>query len=243
MINHAFDFQRVLLLYGEKGTGKTSSAIEFARWSANTGFMGDQPIMYTSLQYCINITDLLEDFGQVYKEALRERNVIWNELEDHQRIKLIKDLCKKVPLLWIWDDYESVSQNQYGLWDKDERDQLEDLIRALTDKAARLLIISTDSENTLGEEVIRFKIPTLAHSSIKAVISAYSKKHPTPEISAECVQQIYIFGTENLKVLDVLLKHPALLDKEFLAGPPDVIINAFLSSISLEDQRVIALTT
>ncbi len=160
VLDQAFDSQRLVLLFGKDGTGKTCAAAEFARWQGNSNMNSDQPILYTSLDNLPNLTEVLEEFGQVFEDALLQRNIVWNGLEDFQREKLIKDVLKNVPFTWILDNFESVSQNFVVPWEKSEQEKLVEFMKSLTASQARILIISNNSEKGLGEDVLRIKNTT-----------------------------------------------------------------------------------
>jgi hypothetical protein len=241
MLEQAFDHGAVVLLFGEDGAGKTCAAVEFARWQANNGANGDQPILYTSLANCANLTEVLDEFGQVYAGALLERHLVWNELEDFQREKLIKDVLKKVPLLWIWDDFERVNQDRVTPWERTEKEKLVEFIKSLADSAARLLIISNNPEKELSEDVLRVKIQPLTQSSVASLVRRRLRERPIPGVTEQAALELIGEGAVNLKVLDIFLKHPDL----FTSPAPDVLlgglVTAMLDALSHEDQQLISL--
>lgn len=149
-LDQAFQNQRVVLLHGEDGAGKTVSAGEYARREALAGRTQGQPVIYTSWLTCWNLSDVLESFGQVYEPSLLERQVEWQGLEDFQRRKLVQDLAKKVPFLWIWDDFDSLEERR--AWKREEKADLLELLGAFGAGGARLLILSRHAElPLLGE--------------------------------------------------------------------------------------------
>jgi KaiC/GvpD/RAD55 family RecA-like ATPase len=155
----AFQQRPVVLLYGENGGGKTTSSAMFALHEVSRGVLGGHPVLYSSFQETQNLTDLLESFGQVYEIALLERNLDWRTLDDIQRAKLVQDLLKKVPLLWVWDDFELVGMQRLGQWTEHEKQQLVELLRTLPKDSARILIISNSTElSSLGDIPERVQI-------------------------------------------------------------------------------------
>ncbi len=179
----AFKQNPVILLYGENGAGKTTSAAAFALGEVTTGALEGNPVIYSSFQEIDNLTDLLESFGQVYEMALLERSIEWRTLDDYQRLKLIQDLLHNVPLLWIWDDFELVTPKK---WSADEIQQLEELLRSIPSGGGRILILDRRQEkelltwlpeqiqidlgipNPLGQEIASVLEPTQSPGSTKS---------------------------------------------------------------------------
>ena len=78
-LDRAFDDHRVVLLHGPGGIGKTTLAVEFARWYAATGGLSGGPVRYSSLDGAESRSRLLDDLTG-----------------------------RPLPALWIWDAVEDV---------------------------------------------------------------------------------------------------------------------------------------
>jgi hypothetical protein len=241
MLEQVFDYHSTLLLFGEIGAGKTCTAAEFARWQANNGAYSDLPIIYTSMAGCANLTEVLEEFGQVYEGALLERHLVWNELEDFQREKLIKDVLKKVPLLWIWDDFEKVSQDLVTPWEAPEQKRLVDFMKSLSDTSARLLIISNNPEKDLGEDIVRVRISPLAQSSLASLLRSKMEGRPAPGIDEKAALALIGSGPVNLKVLDIFLKHPDLFTSHGPISSLNELAASTMNALGQADQRLFSL--
>ncbi len=64
-LDRAFDSHRVVLLHAYAGQGKSSTAVEFARWYSVTGGLGEQPIvLLASFESHTDLNDLLNQIGQ-----------------------------------------------------------------------------------------------------------------------------------------------------------------------------------
>ena len=65
MLDRGFDDHSVVLLHAYAGQGKTSTAVEFARWYARTGGLGPEPkVLFTSFEHHTDLVDVLDQIGQ-----------------------------------------------------------------------------------------------------------------------------------------------------------------------------------
>ena len=104
MLDRAFDEHTVVLLHAYAGQGKTTTAVEFARWYAQTGGLGPQPIvLFTSFESHTDLADVLNEIGQ---QAIQDWTSI-NELQEKRQ--RVQQVLRQVPVLWIWDNVEPVA--------------------------------------------------------------------------------------------------------------------------------------
>jgi tetratricopeptide (TPR) repeat protein len=141
-LRKAFQDHAVVFLVGEDGSGRSATAAQFAQQQVLAGALGENPVLYTPFLTCRSLTELLDGFGQVYEWALLDRQIFWQGLDDFQRFKLVQDVLKRVPLLWVWDDVDEIYHQQFSAWDKDQIDQLLELLQTIPEGAAHVLIVS-----------------------------------------------------------------------------------------------------
>ena len=79
-LDRAFDTTPVVLLQAWAGAGKTSTALEFARWYALTG--AAQAVLFTSFTRYLPLAPLLDQLGDRFGPALAEVGVHWDALDD-----------------------------------------------------------------------------------------------------------------------------------------------------------------
>ncbi len=136
-LDRAFDHDRVVLLHAYAGQGKSSTAVEFARWYALTGWLGPQPLVFlASFESHTDFNGLLEQIGQPLARRLRDPAVDWTVINDpasgagilpagrqdacptlarqasengDNRLAVVKRILRQFPVLWIWDNVEPVA--------------------------------------------------------------------------------------------------------------------------------------
>ena len=146
-LDRMFDAQAVVLLHAYAGSGKTSTAAEFARWYHATGFNG--PALFTSFERHKKLSEVLDQLGREFERDLEKDEIQWLALDDKQRRSVSLQLLKKTPVLWIWDNVEPVSGFPAGtpsLWRSDEQKELADFLREARRTKARFLLTSRREE-------------------------------------------------------------------------------------------------
>lgn len=100
-LDRAFDSHHVVLLHAYAGQGKSSTAVEFARWYALTGGLGEQPLVFlASFESHTDINDLLNQIGQFFAPLLESRKIDWSALNDTpKRLSEVKKLLREFPML------------------------------------------------------------------------------------------------------------------------------------------------
>src|SRR5882724_11747885 len=164
-LDRAFDRHEVVLLHAYAGSGKTSTAAEFARWYARTGGVEGQRVLFTSFERYLPLPQVLDQLGQLFEEALARGGRQWLALSDKKRREVALEILQQVPVLWIWDNVEPVAGFPAGrdsVWKEDEQRALADFLRAARGTKARFLLTSRRDERAwLGDLPRRVAIPPM----------------------------------------------------------------------------------
>ena len=163
-LDRAFDAHRVVLLNAWAGAGKTSTAVEFARWYALTG--GIAAVLFTSFEHHLLLARLLDQVGTRFGQALEGAGVQWAALDDRQRRQVAIQVLAQVPVLWVWDNIEPVAGFPAGTpsaWTQAEQDELIGFLRDLAARTrCKVLLTSRREERTwLGDLPARVALPPM----------------------------------------------------------------------------------
>jgi hypothetical protein len=179
-LDRAFDSHRVVLLHAFAGAGKTSTAVEFARWYQLTdGLQG--PVLFTSFAQHTPLTRLLDQLGATFEQSLEQAGVHWFALDEPQRRQVALQLLEQMPVLWIWDNVEPIAGFPIGAptaWSNDEQEELADFLRAIRDTKARVLLTSRrDERGWLGDLPRRVTLPPMPLAERVQLARAIADKH------------------------------------------------------------------
>ncbi len=182
-LDRAFDGHHVVLLHAYAGSGKTTTAAEFARWYSLTGGI-EGPVLFTSFEQPISLPRTLDTFGRVFGPALEQAQTPWLALDDKQRREVALDVMRQVPLLWIWDNVEQVAGFPAGTpstLSAEEQIELADFLRDAKDTQAKFLLTSRRDEHAwLYKLPTRVEIPPMPMLErlelAKALASKYGKR-------------------------------------------------------------------
>lgn len=148
-LDRAFDSHRVVLLHAYAGQGKTSTAVEFARWYSATGGLGEQPlVLLASFESHTDLGNLLNQIGQPLARILTSPAVDWTaENDPAERVNIVRRILRTVPILWIWDNVEPVAGFPEGTesqWTAAEQNDLRDFLKQLKlDTASKVKVLLT----------------------------------------------------------------------------------------------------
>jgi hypothetical protein len=164
-LDRAFDSQQIVLLHAYAGSGKTSTATEFARWYHLTGGI-DGPVLFTSFEQYKPLAQVLnETIGRVFERALEQAGTNWLALNDEQRRDVSLQVLSQIPVLWIWDNVEPIAGFPAGddsKWSDAEQKELTDFLRAAQQTKAKFLLTSRrDEQNWLGDLPARVRVPRM----------------------------------------------------------------------------------
>jgi tetratricopeptide (TPR) repeat protein len=186
LLDRAFDRQPIVLLYAYAGQGKTATAVEFARWYARTGGLSPQPaVLLTSFETHTDLTDVLNQIGGMFDPLLKANGIEWHALnEDAARRRLVLQVLRQVPVLWIWDNVEPVAGFPAGTasaWTEEEQADLADFLKQIKlDGAtqAKILLTSRRDEGAwLGGIPYRIKMPRMSDSDAANLARSLGGEH------------------------------------------------------------------
>jgi tetratricopeptide (TPR) repeat protein len=163
-LDRAFDRDGIVLLHAYAGSGKTTTAAEFARWYAKTGGV-DGPVLWSSFEHLLPLPRLLDRIGQVFEPELERAGIPWPALADERRRATALQLLTEKPVLWIWDNVEPVAGFPAGTtsaWSEEEQTELAHFLRALRETRTRVLLTSRrDERGWLGGLPTRVRMPPM----------------------------------------------------------------------------------
>jgi tetratricopeptide (TPR) repeat protein len=179
-LDRAFDNHAIVLLHAYAGSGKTTAAVEFARWYRETdGIEG--PVLFTSFEQYQPLGRVLAQFGQVFGKMLEQADVQWLALDDGARRGVALQMMRKAPLLWIWDNVEPVAgfpKGSESKWSAHEQRELADFLRAARDTQAKFLLTSRrDERDWLGDLPVRVEMPKMPFQERLELARALAAKH------------------------------------------------------------------
>jgi hypothetical protein len=179
-LDRAFDQHTVVLLHAYAGSGKTSTAAEFARWYDLTGGVAG-PVLYTSFEQYKPLTRVLDQVGTVFGGTLEKAGVQWLTLEDADRRNVALQVLKQIPVLWIWDNVEPVAGFPAGTasaWSAAEQQELIDFLRDARETKAKFLLTSRRDETAwLGDLPRRIHVPAMPMQERVQLARALAEKH------------------------------------------------------------------
>jgi tetratricopeptide (TPR) repeat protein len=165
-LDRAFDTHRIVLLHAYAGSGKTSTAREFAVWYQLTGGLAG-PVLFTSFERHLPLARVLDKIGMVFADVLKASKIQWEAVVDSdQRRRIALLLLQQIPVLWIWDNIEPITGFPAGTgsdWSAPEQDELLAFLRTARDTTqARFLLTSRrDEEAWLDQLVLRVGMPEM----------------------------------------------------------------------------------
>ena len=185
-LDRAFDHDAVVLLHAYAGSGKTTTAAEFARWYALTGGLdmvngGSGPVLFTSFERHLPLARVLDKFGQIFGSWLEQtQNIHWLALPDPRRRDVALQVMNLFPVLWIWDNVEPVAGFPTGTpsdWSDPEQTELKRFLQDARGTRAKFLLTSRrDERGWLGELPTRIAVPPMPFQERVQLARAIARK-------------------------------------------------------------------
>jgi tetratricopeptide (TPR) repeat protein len=206
-LDRAFDRDSIVLLHAYAGSGKTTTAAEFARWYSLTGGV-DGPVLFTTFERYLPLPRVLDRIGQVFGQALEGAGVNWLAFDDTARRKVALQVLAQVPVLWIWDNVEPVAGFPTGTesaWSAEEQEDLLDFLRALRGTKAKVLLTSRRAEQSwLGDLPTRIAVPQMPMTESLQLVRALAAKHSRQLADIGDWRPLLAFAQGNPLTLTVL---------------------------------------
>jgi tetratricopeptide (TPR) repeat protein len=208
-LDRAFDRHEVVLLHAYAGSGKTSTAAEFARWYARTGGV-EGPILFTSFERYLPLARVVDQLGQVFEQGLAASGVHWLALPEEARREVALQILQQVPVLWLWDNVEPVAGFPSGsdsAWKEDEQRALADFLRAARGTQGRFLLTSRREERAwLGDLPARVPIPPMPLAERRQLAHALAGKAGWAARDTAGWEPLLQFSQGNPLTLTVLVR-------------------------------------
>jgi hypothetical protein len=97
-IDRAFDTHHVVLLQAFAGSGKTSTAAEFARWYAQTGGVRGL-VLFTSFEQHKPLARVIDQIEQAFRQTPAQLDSNWLALSDEDRYQAAFRVLQRIPAL------------------------------------------------------------------------------------------------------------------------------------------------
>jgi tetratricopeptide (TPR) repeat protein len=206
-LDRAFDRDSIVLLHAYAGSGKTTTAAEFARWYSLTGGV-DGPVLFTTFERYLPLPRVLDRIGQVFGPALEEAGFNWLALDDAVRRQVALQVLAQIPALWIWDNVEPVSgfpADTESAWSAEEQQELLGFLRALRGTKAKVLLTSRRDEHAWqGNLPTRIAVPRMPMTESLQLVRALAEKHGWRLTDVEDWRPLLAFAQGNPLTLTVL---------------------------------------
>jgi tetratricopeptide (TPR) repeat protein len=241
-LDRAFDSHRVVLLHAYAGQGKSSTAVEFARWYSVTGGLGEQPIvLFASFESHTDLDDLLNQIGQPFSDMLAAQDIHWSAINDPaERRQLVVQILRQFPILWIWDNVEPVAGFPEGTpsqWTAAEQNDLRDFLKQIKlDNASQVKILLTsrrDEHAWLGGIPHRIAMPRMRSSDAAKLALKLGEEKKLQRSEIADWQPLLDYCAGNPLTLRVLVGQAV---KMGLRGQAQ--IGAFVEAIRSGEQRI-----
>ncbi len=206
-LDRAFDSQGIVLLHAYAGSGKTTTAAEFARWYKLTGGV-DGPVLFTSFEQYLPLPRVLDQIGQLFGEVLEQSGVHWLALKDADRRAVALQVLRQIPVLWIWDHVEPVTGFPSGTpsaWTAGEQHELAAFLRDARDTKAKFLLTSRRDERAwLAALPRRIAVPPMPFQERVQLARALAEKHGRRLTDVEDWRPLLEFTQGNPLTITVL---------------------------------------
>jgi len=207
-LDRAFDTQPIVLLHAYAGSGKTTTAVEFALWYRLTGGL-DGPILFTTFEQYKPLARVLDQIGQVFSNALEGAGIHWLALSDEERRRVALQVMKQIPVLWIWDNVEPMAGFPAGtpsMWNSKEQKELKEFLLVARETKAKFLLTSRrDEQQWLSRLPARVTLPPMPMQERVQLARALAEKYGRRLADVEDWRPLLHFTQGNPLTITVLV--------------------------------------
>jgi tetratricopeptide (TPR) repeat protein len=207
-LDRAFDEQSIVLLHAYAGSGKTSTAAEFARWYEQTSGVAG-PILFTSFEQHKTLPAVLDQLGRLVEGQLTKSGVQWLTLTDEQRRTIALQVMQQLPVLWIWDNVEPIAGFPAGtssLWTETEQSDLVGFLAAARSTKAKFLLTSRRDEHAwLHDLPVRVELPPMTFEDRVRMTEGLARRQSRKLAAIEDWRPLLRFTQGNPLTLTVLV--------------------------------------
>jgi tetratricopeptide (TPR) repeat protein len=227
-LDRQFQSARLVLMWGQVGSGKTVTAAEFARWLAQTGGM-QGPVLFTSFREPRPVHRVVDEVATAFAPQLRDRGIEWLTLDDTSRVRVLIDLLRATPCFWIWDNVEQVGKDG---WSADEHARLGEFLAQAGATGTRVLLTSRERDlSWAAGAVTPLELPPM--DLAERVELAVAIAGPDFAFAEEVWTPLFHFSQGNPFVLTLLVRQ-ALVQRICSADAMDAFLNAIRATGSAE---------
>lgn len=208
-VDRAFDSYQIVLMHAFAGSGKTSTAAEFARWYKLTGGIKG-PVLFTSFEHYKPLAQVLnETIGTQFNDVLKRWNINWLALTTEKRREAALRVLNEVPVLWIWDNVESVTgfpSKTHSSWDETEQQDLASFLHDARQTRAKFLLTSRRKEQEwLNDLPKRVAVPPMRMQERVQFARALAEKHNQSFTDVDDWMPLLSFTAGNPLTITVLV--------------------------------------
>jgi hypothetical protein len=218
-LDRTFDEQHIVLLHAYAGSGKTSAAVDFARWYWETGGLGPGShgqVLFTSFEHHKPLPRVLDELGRRFEAVLATNKIQWLTLDDAQRRDTVLQVLGQIPVLWIWDNIEPIAGFPEGppsAWSPTEQKDLLDFLHAARGTKSKFLLTSRrDERGWLHELPARIELPPMPFDECVQMTEELAKKLGRRLDDVEDWRPLIRFTQGNPMTLTVLVGQALRLD-------------------------------
>lgn len=198
LIDRTFDKNKVALLYGLAGAGKTAAAIEFARWYMATS-SSVQNVLFTSFEGPKTVEELIAPLEPFIAPGPRRQK--WSRSGYLARRQIALETLDEMRPLWIWDNVDTIQDLP-----KKEQERLLDFLKRGAATEARFLLTARDrQEDWLGTTFATVRMPPLRFSESVEFASRVIHKMALHDISLSLISPILEYAQGNPLTLSIAL--------------------------------------
>jgi tetratricopeptide (TPR) repeat protein len=203
-IDRAFDDHHVVLLHGGAGSGKSTTAVEFATWYARSGGLRlrdgtEGVVLFTSFEREVTPDNLFDQVGEAFEGVLKANDITWLALPEGHRRSVAVQLLEQVPMLWVFDHAESYSGDQQAL---------AATLALLSRTGTKVLVTSRrDDHEWLGDTAERIPIPPMPwRDGVQLASALWARRAPDENPAPEQLEPLIAYASGQPLVLRVLVR-------------------------------------